>query len=397
MGKLTALAVKAIKEPGRYSDGDGLMLLVKPSGARTWVLRMQANGQRRDFGLGTEPAVTLKEAREEASEKRKAFRAGEDPSRAGRASRAALAAVPTFNDLATKAHADRKMVWRNEKHRAQWLSSLRTHAAPAIGDKPVDKVTAADVRELLMPIWLEIPETARRVMQRIGTVLDLAYTNGHRSSEAPMRAIGKGLPRQPKKDRHLAALPYADVAALMAKLGECDTSGRLALRFLILTAARSGEARGATWNEMDLAAATWTIPASRMKAGKQHVVPLSQAALDVLAAAAKARKGVNDEPIFAGLRGKPLSDMTLGKVLRTAVGGKWTVHGMRTAFRTWVANETDYAGEIAESALAHINPNKVEAAYRRTDYLDKRKPLMADWAAYATAAPSPDQPGKTEA
>ena len=396
MGKLNTLKVNSIKDPGRYPDGEGLMLLVKSSGSRTWVLRMQANGQRRDFGLGAYPAVTLKEAREGASEKRKAFRAGEDPSRAGRAARAAVAAVPTFGDLAIRAHADRKEGWRNEKHRAQWLSSLRTHAFPAIGGRPVDKVTAADVCDVLKPIWLTRPETARRVMQRIGTVLDLAYTNGHRPSEAPMRAIGKGLPSQPGKDRHLAALPYTAVAALMAKLGECDTSGRLALRFLTLTAARSGEARGATWEEIDLATATWTVPASRMKAGRQHAVPLSQAALDVLTAAAKARTGVEGEPIFAGLRGKPLSDMTLGKVLRTAVGGKWTVHGMRTAFRTWVANETDYAGEIAESALAHINPNKVEKAYQRTDFFEKRKPLMADWAAYATAAPKSEQPGNSE-
>lgn len=396
MGKLTSLKINAIKEPGRYPDGGGLMLLVKSSGSRTWVLRMQVNGRRRDFGLGAYPAITLKEAREGALQTRKAYAAGEDPSRAGRASRAVLAAVPTFDDLAVKAHADRKAGWRNEKHRAQWLSSLRTHAFPAIGNKPVDKVTAADVLDLLMPIWLTTPETARRVMQRIGTVLDLAYTNGHRPSEAPMRAIGKGLPSQPTNDRHFAALPYADVAALMAKLGECDTSGRLALRFLILTAARSGEARGATWGEIDLTAATWTVPASRMKAGRQHVVPLSQAALDVLTTAAKARTGVTGEPIFAGLRGKPLSDMTLGKVLRTAVGGKWTVHGMRSAFRTWVANETDYFGEIAESALAHTNPNKVEKSYKQTDFFEKRKPLMAEWSAYATAAQTSDQPGKSE-
>lgn len=384
MGKLNTLKINAIKEPGRYPDGDGLMLLVKSSGSRTWVLRTQVNGRRRDFGLGAYPGVSLKEAREGASETRKAFRAGEDPSRAGRASRAVLAAVPTFADLATKAHADRKAGWKNDKHKAQWLSSLRTYAFPAIGDKPVDKVTAADVCDLLKPIWLTRPETARRVMQRIGTVLDLAYTNEHRPSEAPMRAIGKGLPSQPGKDRHLAALPYANVAALMAKLGECDTSGRLALRFLILTAARSGEARGATWEEIDLAAATWTVPASRMKAGRQHVVPLSQAALDVLAAAAKARTGVKGEPIFAGLRGKPLSDMTLGKVLRTAVGGKWTVHGMRSAFRTWVADETGYPREIAESALAHANTNKVEKPYQRSDFFDKRKPLMRDWGNYVS-------------
>lgn len=391
MGKLNALAVKAIKEPGRHMDGDGLMLLVKSSGSKTWVLRQQVSGKRRDIGLGSYPAVSLSDAREAASQTRKVRLAGGDPSRAARASQALLAAVPTFRAVAVKAHTDRKAGWRNEKHRAQWLSSLTTHAFPAIGDMPVDKVTAAAVRDLLIPIWLDRPETARRVMQRIGTVLDLAHTDGYRPSEAPMRAIGRGLPRQPKKDRHHAALPYADVATLMAKLKECDTSGRLALRFLTLTAARSGEVRGATWEEIDLTAATWTVPPARMKAGKQHVVPLPAAALEVLETAAMARKGIKDEPIFAGLRGS-LSDMTLGKVLRTAVGGSWTVHGMRTAFRTWVANETDYPGEWAESALAHVNPNRVEASYKRTDYFEKRKPLMAAWAAYATTVtPQADQ------
>ena len=389
MGKLTAMGVKAAKEPGRYSDGEGLMLLVKPGGSKSWLLRIQWNGTRRDIGLGSAGSVSLSEARQRATEARKDVEAGKDPSRAGRVSQALLAAVPTFRVAAVAAHAERKAGWRNPKHRAQWLSSLETHAFPAIGDTPVDKITAAAVRDLLTPIWLTKPETARRVMQRVGAVLDLAHAAGHRPSEAPMRTIGKGLPRQPKRDRHFAALPYSDAAGLMAKLGECDTAGRLALRFLILTAARSGEVRGATWEEIDLAAATWTVPASRMKAGKEHVVPLSRAALDVLEAAAKARTGGEAEPIFAGLAGRSLSDMTLGKVLRVAVGGKWTVHGMRTAFRTWAAERTDYAGDIVEAALAHTNPNKVEAAYRRTNYLEKRVPLMADWAAFVAVKAPP--------
>lgn len=385
MNKLSALRVKAITKAGRYPDGSGLMLLVKPTGSKSWVLRKQVNGKRRDFGLGAYPTVSLSEAREAALQTQRTFLGGGDPSRAGRASQALLAAVPTFRTVAIKAHTDRKAGWRNEKHRAQWLATLETYAFPTIGDLSVDKVTAADVRDLLMPIWLVKPETARRVLQRIGTVLDLAHANGHRPSEAPIRSIGKGLPRQPKKDGHFAALPYADTTALMHKLRDSDTSGRLALRFLILTAARSGEVRGATWNEIDLSAATWTIPASRMKAGKQQIVPLSPAAIDVLTAAAKARLGIEGEPVFAGLRGKPLSDMTLGKVLRTAIGGSWTVHGMRTAFRTWAAEQTNHAGDVVEAALAHTNPNKVEAAYRRTDYFEKRKPLMAEWAAFATS------------
>lgn len=396
MTKLTAIAVKAIKEPGRYSDGGGLMLFVKPNGAKSWVLRLQANKVRHDFGLGTYPAVSVAEAREAALESRSTFRAGGDPSRAGKALAALKTAVPTFSDLAVTTHADREAGWRNEKHRAQWLSSLRRHAFPAIGAMPVDKITAADVRDLLMPIWHERPETARRVMQRIGTVLDLAHTKGYRPSEAPMRSIGRGLPRQSKRDRHHAALPYADVPALMAKLRESDTSGRWALRFLTLTAARSGEVRGATWDEIDFTAETWSVPADRMKAGKVHVVPLSAPALEILHAAVKGRRGIASEPIFPGPSGNALSDMTLGKVLRTAVGGRWTVHGMRSAFRDWAANETEYPGEIAETALAHVNPNKSEKSYRRTIYFDKRRRMMADWATYATAVLAPDQPGKSE-
>lgn len=386
MGKLTVVAVKAARDPGRYVDGQGLMLVVKESGARSWQLRIQSNGKRRDIGLGSASAITLAEARERASETRKQVRAGVDPVEAKKDSRRILDALPTFREAAEALHTERAADWRNVKHRAQWLSTLQTYAFPTIGDRPVDKITVADIRDLLVPIWQSKPETARRTLQRIGTVLDWSHAKGHRATEAPMRSIRAGLPRQPKIREHLASLPHTQVAGLMGKLCNVETAGRLALRFTILTAARSGEVRGATWEEIDLEQAIWTVPAARMKAGREHVVPLSVAAMKVLTVAAGLRKGVASEPVFPGLRGRPLSDMTLAKALRTEIGGDWTVHGFRSSFRDWVEECTSFKGEIAEAALAHTIPNKVEAAYRRTNYLEARRELMRMWAEYASSA-----------
>lgn len=386
MGKLTALAVKAAKEPGRYIDGQGLMLVVKPSGARSWQLRVQVDGRRRDIGLGSASTLSLSEAREKALETRKLIRSGVDPVEAKRSTKRPAAAARTFKETAEALHLERAGDWKNEKHRAQWITTLRTYAFPAIGDVPVAKVAGPAIRDLLVPIWQSKPETARRVLQRIGTVLDWAHSTGERESEAPMRSIRAGLPRQTKQAEHFESLPYADVPPLMAKLREADTAGRLALRFLILTAARSGEVRGATWEEVDLTRGLWSIPATRMKAKRAHVVPLSAAAVEVLETAKALRAGVEQEPIFPGIKRQPLSDMTLTKVLRTAVDGAWTVHGFRSSFRDWTAECTDVPREIAEEALAHVLTNKVEAAYRRTNFLDKRRSLMADWAEFATGS-----------
>ncbi|WP_294190097.1 integrase arm-type DNA-binding domain-containing protein [uncultured Sphingomonas sp.] len=383
MGKLTALKVKALKEVGRHPDGDGLYLWVKPSGARSWVLRIQVDGKRRDFGLGSEKSTTLAEARDRAAELRKQYRSGVDPVAEKRKKKEGKAAVPTFAEAAERAHAEFKGGWRNGKHQAQWLSTLTTYAFPTLGSTPVDKVDAGAIIGALQPIWLKTPETARRVKQRIGAVLDWAYSHGFRPSEAPMRAISKGLKQQPKKDGHFAALPYAAVPDLMKKLGESDTVGRLALRFTILTAARSGEVRGAKWGEIDLDAALWTVPAARMKAGREHVVPLSNAAIAVLQSAKGGREVESDDLVFPGNRAKPLSDMTLSKALKAATSQRATVHGFRSGFRDWAAEEqTAVSDAVVEAALAHTNPNKVEAAYRRTNYLEQRKVLMQAWANY---------------
>lgn len=379
MGKLTALKVKALKEVGRHPDGDGLYLWIKETGARSWILRIQVDGKRRDFGLGSEKETSLAEARERAAEKRKQYRSGVDPVAAKRERKV----IPTFAEAAKRAHAEFKGGWRNGKHQAQWLSTLTTYAFPTLGALPVDKIEAGAIIAALQPIWLTTPETARRVKQRIGAVLDWAYSQGFRPAEAPMRAISKGLKQQPKKDGHFAALPFSDAPALIAKLSEVETVGRFALRFTILTAARSGEVRGATWGEIDMDAALWTVPASRMKAGREHVVPLSAAALAVLEQAKGKREVGPADLVFAGNRSKPLSDMTLSKVLKTATTQRATVHGFRSGFRDWAAEEqTSVSDAVVEAALAHTDPNKVQAAYRRTNYLEQRKALMQSWADY---------------
>lgn len=393
MGRLTVMAVKALKTPGRHADGDGLYLVIKTGGARSWVLLHQLNGKRREYGLGSARTVSLAEARQKAAETRKQIQAGTDPVEAKRASRRILETMPTFRKAAMAVHIERERYWRNSKHRAQWLSSLEVHAFPSIGSLAVDKVAGPAIRDLLAPIWNEKPETARRVLQRIKTVLDWAHAKGHRTDETPSRSVMMGLARQTKRPGNFAALPYQQVGNLWDKLKGNDTAGRLALRFVILTAARSGEVRGATWEEMDLANALWTIPASRMKAQNEHVVPLSAAALVVLRKAEGMRKGIAGEPVFPGLKkDKLISDMTMLKALRKAIGGRWTVHGLRSSFRVWAAEATAFPSEAAEAALAHVIPSKVVKAYLRSDYLEIRRTMMTDWAIFIGAvSPLPSE------
>jgi integrase len=381
MGQLTVARVKTLTEAGRYIDGDGLMLVVKPTGAQSWTLRVRIGGDRRDIGLGSAKVLTLAEARAKAAELRRDIARGIDPIAE---KKKVVDPVPTFRDAATRVHADHKAAWKNGKHQAQWISTLETYAFPMIGDRPVDKIEGPLIRDVLAPIWLTKPETARRVRQRIGAVLDWSYVKGFRKTEAPMRSLAKGLPRQPRKDGHFAAMPYADVPKLIARLRERSSVGRLALEALILTAARSGEIRGATWSEVDLDTGMWSVPADRMKMGRVHHVPLAQQAIDAFRRAEGLRVPCSDL-VFPGQKLKsPVSDMTLLKVMRDMETGV-TVHGFRSAFRDWVAEETSYPGEVAEAALAHAIPNKVEAAYRRTDFLEKRRSLMREWATFCTS------------
>ena len=323
----------------------------------------------------------LAEAREAARKLRAEIRQGVDVLTERKKQRSE---IPTFRMAAELVHAENKVAWKNGKHQSQWIKTLESYVFPEFGDALVSDIEGPEIRDALAKIWLSKPETARRVRQRIGAVLDWCYAKGYRNSEAPMRSLARGLPRQPKKKGHFEALPYELVPGLIEKLQERPSVGRLALEFLILTASRSGEVRGCNWSEFDLKERIWTIPADRMKAGKAHIVPMDDAALSVLDRA-KLFKVKSSDLVFPGQRPKEmLSDMTLLKVLRDRNAGV-TVHGFRSAFRDWCAEQTAYPGEVAEAALAHSIQNKVEAAYRRTNYLEKRKVLMKDWADFCLA------------
>ncbi|CCB65248.1 site-specific integrase [Hyphomicrobium sp. MC1] len=381
---LTALFVEKVRTPGRYGDGNGLMLVVDQSGASRWVLRVQTNGRRRDIGLGGTSVVSLSEARDLAHEIRRKAKAGLDPVAVRRAERQG---VPTFEDCAKIVHAANLKTWRNGKHTDQWLNTLEAYAFPVIGKRPVNKVETGDILKILMPIWTDKAETARRVLQRLRTVLDHATAAGHRSGENPCRIAAIGLPKQGSSVKHFAALPYADLPAFLTKLRGADDHDpiiKLALEFLILTAARSGEVRGAPPLEFDLRAKLWTIPASRMKAEREHIVPLSPRAIEIIQEAQ--RLAPNAEFVFASkrTRGKPLSDMALTMLLRRLKVDA-TAHGFRSSFRDWCSEETDFPSEVAEMALAHAIDSKVEAAYRRGKLLEKRRSLMNAWAKYCGA------------
>ncbi|MBW8753747.1 MAG: tyrosine-type recombinase/integrase [Sphingomonadales bacterium] len=381
MGKLSPTGVKAAKRPGRLGDGDGLFLIVGTSGAKSWVCRVQKHGRRRDIGLGSASKVSLALARERAREVRSWVERGLDPVFEKRKA----GGIPTFREAALKVHAANRKTWRNEKHEAQWLRTLELFAFPTLGNIRVSEITGPMVRNVLAEIWLSKPETARRVRQRIGAVLDWAFSAGYRETETPMRSISKGLPRQPKQSGHFEAMPYSQVPAFLQRLQERESFSRLALEFAILTAARSGEVRGAAWSEIDLKGGTWTIPAARMKANREHAVPLSAPALKVLERCAELRTA-DEILVFPGSRPKqPMSDMTLTKLLRD-MKLTCTAHGFRSSFRDWASEETETQGEVAEASLAHAIKDKTEAAYRRGNLYQKRRALMDLWGTYCSAS-----------
>jgi integrase len=378
MGKLTATSMKTLKEAGRYGDGDGLFLLVSNTGARSWVCRVQKDGKRRDFGLGSGKKVPLALARERARLVRCQVEAGIDPI----AERRKAAGIPTFREAAAKVFAENRKTWKNAKHSAQWLTSLEAYAFPILGDVAVSAIDAAAVRDVLVAIWLAKPETARRVRQRITTVIDWSVANGFRDSPISMAVVNKSLPKARTKAKHHAALPYGEVPEFLNYLRSRESIGRLAFELLILTATRSGEVRGACWSEIDLARAIWTIPARRMKADREHVIPLSEEAVAVLLKAQAFREASSDL-VFPGVKaGNALSDMTLTKICRDA-GVNAVPHGFRSSFRDWVSEETNFDGTVAEMALAHTIENKVEAAYRRGNLFEKRRTLMVEWGRFA--------------
>ena len=300
--------------------------------------------------------------------------------------RQAKAVVPTFAEAAERVHADHKASWKNDKHAAQWITTLRTYALPHIGSRPVSSLATPDVLRVLSPIWLAKPETARRVRQRVATVVDWAKAAGYRSGDNPVEGVARGLPRQAERTQHHAALPYGDVPAFVARLRSSDQGvlARLAFEFLILTAARTGEVLGATWDEVDEARTLWTIPSTRMKAGREHRVPLSERAAAILNEA-KLLAGESSY-IFPGRSPlKPLSNMVFLMSLRR-IKSPITAHGFRSAFRDWAAETTNIPREVAEMALAHTIENRTEAAYRRGDLLAKRRELMDLWSRFVSSA-----------
>lgn len=378
MPKLTARKVETAK-PGKYGDGEGLQLAVAASGARKWVLRFQWQGKAREMGLGAFPLVSLEQARDAACEARKLAKAGIDPIADNKREKT----VPTFGELADTVAADLSAGFRNEKHKAQWKMTLEVYAKP-LRSLSVDSITTADVLAVLKPLWTAKPETASRLRGRIEKVLNAAKAKGFRSGENP--AAWRGhlenlLPKQSKLTRgHHAAMAYAEAPAFVAKLRERDATAALALEFCILTAARSGEVLGAEWSEIDLDAKVWTVPASRMKAGRVHRVPLSERAVEILRALEKDRVS---KFVFPGQKtDRPLSGMAMEMVLRRMKVDNATVHGFRSSFRDWAGNETPFPRDLAETALSHAIGDKAEQAYRRGDALEKRRALMEAWANY---------------
>lgn len=380
MGKLTALAVKNAKA-GRHGDGDGLYLLVKPTGARSWVLRVQQDGKRRDVGLGSTAALSLMEAREKASELRKHALNGRDPIAERDRDRGP---VPTFRDAAKRTHEALKTGWA-EKNAAAFLASLEIHAFPSLGDRRVDQIEGSHIRDMLEPIWTKKPQAARKVRVRVGQVLNFSHLQGWRATEAPSKTVSVGLPRQPAGGNFLA-MPYADVPAFFAALRQrAPTNGRRALMLLILTASRPGEVRRGRWEQLDTAKRNWNRPASIMKEGVAHTVTLNSRALALLDEIKAGRTLAGDELFFPNRDGNPVSDMIMNKVLRDA-GLKWDAHGFRSAFTDWAAERMPNIPEpVVEAALSHKVPDQVVRAYKRTQFIDMRRELLEAWGEFVTS------------
>lgn len=380
MGRLTATGVKAITEPGRYGDGDGLYLNIAKGGSKSWVQRITIDGRRRDLGLGSCKTVSLAEARERAHKRRVAVAQGRDPVAEER-----RGDVPTFAEAARAVHEANVPRWRNDKHASGWIRSLEIHAMPTIGSMRVDRIQQIDVLHILKPIWSVKAETARRVRQRIRTVLRWCQAHGYIKDNAAGEVIDGALPAMPRKRTHFRSLHYLEVADALSVVNASGASlaSKYCLRFLILTAARPGEALGARWSEFDVDGREWRLPPDRMKAGVEHRVPLSDAALDVLDAA-KALHDGSDYAFPSPLRpGRPLSNVTLTKVLRDCgLAEQATVHGFRATFRTWALEQTDAPWAVAEAALAHRLGDTTEQAYVRGTLFRARQGLMQQWADY---------------
>jgi integrase len=400
-GKLSAIEVTKAKGPAVLHDGGGLYVRISATGAKSWVFRFQLDGKRRDMGLGPYPDISLAEARSKASAHRKQRHDGIDPLDAKEAQRQAhrlsIAKGRTFRDMAEEFIGRNEAGWRNAKHRQQWRNTLQTYVYPQLGELAVGAIDTGLVVQVLDPIWAEKPETASRVRGRIEAVLDAATVRGFRQGPNPAQWKGNLahiLPPRAKVRRveHHAALAFDDMPEFLAALRGRRSMAARALEFAILTAARTGEALGATWGEIDLTAKVWTVPARRTKGGREHRVPLSEAALAVLEnvrplALQKGGEPDPAAPVFPGLRrALPMSNMVFLMLLRRMGRDELTAHGFRSTFSDWAAERTAYPREVVEMALAHAVENKVEAAYRRGDLFEKRRKLMDAWAGFCAAS-----------
>ena len=380
---LSAAFVSKVTAPGHYWDGHGLILRVTRAGSKQWVQRLRIRGKRRELGLGGYPLVTLAMAREAALANRRAVHAGGDPLAEKRTRRG----VPTFAEAARKVFALRRGGWRNAKHAGQWITTLEQFVFPRIGARGVDEVSTEDVIAVLGPIWHDKPTTAKRVRQRIGAVLTWAVAQGFRPDN-PADAVKAVLPKHNGAGNAHRALPYSEVADAIAAVRASGAAPvlKLAFGFLVLTAARAGEVRFATWGEIDLASATWTVPGERMKAGREHRVPLSPRAVAILdeAQALRSRRG---DLVFPSRGGRPLTERGFVQAL-ARLGIDATAHGFRASFRVWAQERTNIPREICEAALAHTLKDKAEAAYARSDLFEKRRELMERWARFLNPAPA---------
>ena len=389
VNRLSVKTVAAIKAPGYYPDGQGLYLQVGASGSKSWLYRFMLNGRAREMGLWSVNDRTLAEARDEAAKARRMVREGIDPIEAKQADKKRvaldLARAMAFGECASAYVEAHRAGWKNAKHASQWANTLETYCGPVFGGLPVQAVDTALVCKVLEPIWTQKAETASRLRARIERVLDWATVRGYRQGENPARWRGhldKLFPALQKKARvqHHAALPFDKVAEFMATLRQQEGVSARALEFLILTATRTSEVTDAQWDEFDLNAGTWTIPAARMKAGREHRVPLPQAARALLKTIHETR--LNEFVFHGRTNGVPLSNMAMLELLKRMGHADITVHGFRSTFKDWASERTNYPREVTEMALAHAIGDKVEAAYRRGDLFEKRRLLMTEWAKF---------------
>ena len=375
--KLTAMTVKKLSKPGKYADGNNLYLQIDISGARRWILRLTVGHRRRDMGLGSTMIVSLEEARQLARLYRGIAKSGGDPFLQRQKERGFKV---TFAYCAQKVHELNKPTWKNEKFALQWYSSLENHVLPKIGELPVSQITSSDILSVLSPIWNTRTDTARKLKQRIRLIIKWARAKGFFQGDDPVELAEQALPRKKRSDNHHKSLSYKNIPDLIVKIKESKISlpTQLAIQFTILSACRTSEVLRASWDEIDMQNLIWTIPAKRMKTGKIHEVPISSGMKDILKDA-KDKIGSPDYIFSSDQSGKELSNNTLRLAVQKRLGVDTTIHGMRSSFKDWASETTNFANEVSEMALAHVIPNKTEAAYRRGNLMDKRRHLMQMW------------------